>query len=160
MFFPLNFVILWTLPVLLQRWFSTCLVYVHTLRPRENRVQNILDNSEKNTIFNEHPVYHDISDHIIQISESFLDLRIGQYFPKTLYFCLFSLKWKFEMSFYFYFIHLGIYAMIIFCFCINFSIYMHSIWIVIYFLYIKFMHKVITGYIYLYDYIYIYIYLR
>ena len=29
---------------------------VQTLRPRENRVQNILNNLEKNTIFNEHPV--------------------------------------------------------------------------------------------------------
>ena len=27
----------WTLPVLMQRWFSTCLVCVHTLTPRENR---------------------------------------------------------------------------------------------------------------------------
>ena len=27
----------WTLPVLLQRWWSTCLVCVHTLTPRENR---------------------------------------------------------------------------------------------------------------------------
>ena len=27
----------WTLPVLLQRWCSTCLVCVHTLTPRENR---------------------------------------------------------------------------------------------------------------------------
>ena len=27
----------WTLPVLLHRWFSTCLVCVHTLTPRENR---------------------------------------------------------------------------------------------------------------------------
>ena len=27
----------WTLPVLLQRWFSTCLVCVHTLTPKENR---------------------------------------------------------------------------------------------------------------------------
>ena len=46
----------WTLPVLLQRWFSTCLVCVHILTPRENRVRNILNNSDKNTIFNEHPV--------------------------------------------------------------------------------------------------------
>ena len=37
----------WTLPVVLQRWCSTCLVCVHKLRPRENRVQNILNNSEK-----------------------------------------------------------------------------------------------------------------
>ena len=29
---------------------------VHTLTPRENRIRNILNNSEKNTIFNEHPV--------------------------------------------------------------------------------------------------------
>ena len=27
----------WTLPVLLQRWFSTCLVCVHSLTTRENR---------------------------------------------------------------------------------------------------------------------------
>ena len=47
----------WTLPVLLQRWFSTCLVCVDTLTPRENRVRNIFLKSEKNTIFNEHPVY-------------------------------------------------------------------------------------------------------
>ena len=33
---------------------------VHTLRPRENRVQNILNNSEKNTIFNEHPVFKEV----------------------------------------------------------------------------------------------------
>ena len=31
---------------------------VHTLTPRENRVRNIFKNSEKNTIFNEHPVPH------------------------------------------------------------------------------------------------------
>ena len=37
----------WTLPVLLQRWFSTCLVCVHTLTPKEYRVQNIFKNSEK-----------------------------------------------------------------------------------------------------------------
>ena len=37
----------WTLPILLQRWFSTCLVCVHTLTPRENRVRNIFKNSEK-----------------------------------------------------------------------------------------------------------------
>ena len=37
----------WTLPVLLQRWLSTCLVCVHTLTPRENRVRNIFKNSEK-----------------------------------------------------------------------------------------------------------------
>ena len=47
----------WTLPVLQQRWFSTCLLCVHKLTPRENRVRNILKNSEKNTIFNEHPVF-------------------------------------------------------------------------------------------------------
>ena len=48
----------WALPVLLQRWCSTCLVCVHTLTPRENRVRNISINSEKNTIFKEqHPVY-------------------------------------------------------------------------------------------------------
>ena len=53
-------VFLWfflTLPVLQQRWFSTCLLCVHKLKPRENRVRNILKNSEKNTIFNEHPVH-------------------------------------------------------------------------------------------------------
>ena len=49
--------IFWTLPVLLQPWFSTCLVDLHTLTPRENRVRNIFKNSEKNTIFNEHPVH-------------------------------------------------------------------------------------------------------
>ena len=41
----------WTLPVLLQRWFSTCLVSVHKLTPRENRERsesgNILKSSEK-----------------------------------------------------------------------------------------------------------------
>ena len=46
----------WTLPILLQRGFSTCLVCVHTLAPRENRARNIFRNSEKHTIFNEHPV--------------------------------------------------------------------------------------------------------
>ena len=33
--------IFWTLPILLQRRCSTCLVCVHTLTPRENRVRNI-----------------------------------------------------------------------------------------------------------------------
>ena len=47
----------WTLSVLLQRWCSTCLVCVHTLAPSENRVRSISKSSEKNTIFNEHPVY-------------------------------------------------------------------------------------------------------
>ena len=56
-FFPENFVIFSELPVLLQLWCSTCLVCVHTLTPRENRVRNIFKNSEKNTIFNEHPVH-------------------------------------------------------------------------------------------------------
>ena len=42
---------------MLQRWCSTSLVCVHTLAPRENRVRNISKSSEKNTIFNEHPVY-------------------------------------------------------------------------------------------------------
>ena len=37
----------WTLQVLLQHWFSTCLVCVHTLTRRETRVRNILNNSEK-----------------------------------------------------------------------------------------------------------------
>ena len=36
-FFLKFFWFFWTLPVLLQRWFSTCLVRVHTLIPRENR---------------------------------------------------------------------------------------------------------------------------
>ena len=49
----------WTLPLLLQRWCSTCLLCVHTLTPRENRERsesgNILKSS-KNTICNEHPV--------------------------------------------------------------------------------------------------------
>ena len=48
--------IFWTLPVLLQCWLFTCLVCAHTLTARENRVRNILKSSEKNTIFNEHPV--------------------------------------------------------------------------------------------------------
>ena len=55
-FFPSNFEIFWTLPALLQRWCSTCLVCVHTLTPWENRVRNIFKSSEKNTIFIEHPV--------------------------------------------------------------------------------------------------------
>ena len=49
--------ILWfirTLPVLLQCWCFTCLLYIHTLTPR---VRNILISLDKNTIFNEHPVY-------------------------------------------------------------------------------------------------------
>ena len=37
---------------------------VHTLTQRENRRRNILKSSEKNTIFNEHPV-----DYIIGYSE-------------------------------------------------------------------------------------------
>ena len=57
----------WTLPVLLQRWFSTCLVCVHTLTPRENRVRNILKIRKKNTIINEHPVEDTI--HSIFIGE-------------------------------------------------------------------------------------------
>ena len=40
----------WTLPVLLHRWFSTCLVFVHTMTPRDNRVRNIFKNSEKHNI--------------------------------------------------------------------------------------------------------------
>ena len=52
--------IVFFLPVLLQRWCSTCLVCVHTLTLREKqrkaRVRNIIKSSEKNTIFNEHPV--------------------------------------------------------------------------------------------------------
>ena len=49
----------WTLPVLLQRWFSICLVCVHTDakgKQRKARVGNIFKNFRKNTIFNEHPV--------------------------------------------------------------------------------------------------------
>ena len=49
----------WTLPVLLQRWFSTC-VCVHPLTPRgkqrKARVRNISKYLEKKTIFDEHPV--------------------------------------------------------------------------------------------------------
>ena len=55
--------ILWffsTLPVLLQRWCSTCLVCVHTLTPRENRLRQesgiYFKIFGKNIIFNEHPV--------------------------------------------------------------------------------------------------------
>ena len=50
----------WTLPVLLQRcWYSTCLVCVHTLTPKENRERQksgIFKNLRKNTILNEQPV--------------------------------------------------------------------------------------------------------
>ena len=49
----------WTLPVLLQRWFSTCLMCVHTLIPRESekgQSPEYFKIFEKNTIFNEHPV--------------------------------------------------------------------------------------------------------
>ena len=35
------FWIFWTLPVLLQRWCSSCLACVHTLTSRENRVRKI-----------------------------------------------------------------------------------------------------------------------
>ena len=40
-FFLKIFWIFWTLPVLLQRWCSTCLVCVHILTSRENRVRKI-----------------------------------------------------------------------------------------------------------------------
>ena len=62
----------WTLPILLQRWFSTCLVCAHTLTPRENRERQSPEHfknfEKKNTIFNEHPVSQNkncifISDH-------------------------------------------------------------------------------------------------
>ena len=49
----------WTLPVLLQHWFSTCLVCVHTLTTRENRDSQSPEYFKilgKKTIFNEHPV--------------------------------------------------------------------------------------------------------
>ena len=46
-FFPEIMLFFWTLPVLQQRWFSSCLLCVHKLTPRENRVWNILKNSEK-----------------------------------------------------------------------------------------------------------------
>ena len=61
--------ILWfflTLPVLLQRWCSTCRVCVHTLTGKTEKDQS-LEYSKicgKNTIFNEHPVYHSISSSI------------------------------------------------------------------------------------------------
>ena len=49
-----------TLPVLLQRWFSTCLVCVHTLTPRKHIERpesgTFWNIRKKNTIFNEHPV--------------------------------------------------------------------------------------------------------
>ena len=49
----------WTLPVLLQRWFSTCLVCVHTLTPRENREKpEFFLKFGKYTILNEHPVIY------------------------------------------------------------------------------------------------------
>ena len=43
---------------LLQRWCSTCLVYVHTLPPRENREGKSPEYFKifEKTIFNEHPV--------------------------------------------------------------------------------------------------------
>ena len=50
----------WTLPVLLQRRCSICLICVHTDtegKQRKARVRNILKSSKKTTIFNEHPVY-------------------------------------------------------------------------------------------------------
>ena len=48
-----------TLPVLLHRWFSICLLCVHTLTQRENRERpesGIFLTNLKNTILNEHPV--------------------------------------------------------------------------------------------------------
>ena len=54
----------WTLPVLLQRWFSTCLVCVHTLTPRENRVRNFSKNSEK-TQYLMNTLYHWVSEAIL-----------------------------------------------------------------------------------------------
>ena len=49
--FSLKLWFFWTLSVLLQRWFSTCLVCVHTLTPREYRVRNIFKNWEKTRYF-------------------------------------------------------------------------------------------------------------
>ena len=50
----------WTLPVLLQRWCSTCHLVVHAwgpvYTPREARVRKIFWIFRNNTIFNEHPV--------------------------------------------------------------------------------------------------------
>ena len=46
----LNIVFFLKICVLLQRWCSTCLVCVHTLTPRENRVRNIFKSSEKHNI--------------------------------------------------------------------------------------------------------------
>ena len=45
---------------------------VHTLTPRENRVQNILDNSEKNTIFNEHPVSFYVEFQNLEFNQKFI----------------------------------------------------------------------------------------
>ena len=50
----------WSLPVLLQCWFSTCLVLVHTLTPRKTEKGQSPEYFKifgKNTILNEHPVY-------------------------------------------------------------------------------------------------------
>ena len=51
----------WTLPVLLQRWCSTCLMCVHTLTQRENRERpesGIFQYfKKKKTVFNEHILY-------------------------------------------------------------------------------------------------------
>ena len=70
-----------TLPVLLQRWFSTCLVCVHTLTPRENRERpesGIFWNLQKNTIFYEHPVY---PERLFFISIRPLPLSLGPPLP-------------------------------------------------------------------------------
>ena len=59
-FFLQIFWIFWTLPVLLQRWCSTCLAcVVYTHWHREKTESGIFwKNRKKTTIFNEHPVLH------------------------------------------------------------------------------------------------------
>ena len=104
----------WTLPVLLQRWCSTCPVCVHTLTPRENRVRNILNNSE-NTIFNEHPVSKKESKHAFdkrkRPRKKFPPLKtwlIPKYFLQLLF-----ISFRYNNLFFFIFFCLGCYLQLL-----------------------------------------------
>ena len=69
--------IFWTLPVLLQRWCSTCLVCVHTLtlgKTEKGQSPEYFKIFGKNTIFNEHSVQyiHNVSIQYIHVSIQYL----------------------------------------------------------------------------------------
>ena len=80
----------WTLTVLLQRWCSTFLVlctHNSTGKQRKPRVRNILKSLKKNTIFNEHPVFHSLKS----ICQS-VQIAICLYALRTLYIAIFGAK--------------------------------------------------------------------